>query len=50
MLLLADMIVNASKSKFFIEQIKYLEYWVTRKNGIHPAHKKIGVILNAKAP
>jgi Reverse transcriptase (RNA-dependent DNA polymerase) len=25
------MIINASKSKFFAEQIEYLGYWITRK-------------------
>jgi Reverse transcriptase (RNA-dependent DNA polymerase) len=27
----AGMRVNASKSKFFAEQIEYLGYWITRK-------------------
>ena len=30
----AGMRINASKSKFFVEQIEYLGYWITRK-GIH---------------
>jgi hypothetical protein len=32
--------VNISKSKFFAEQIKYLEYWITRQ-GIQPIHNKV---------
>jgi Reverse transcriptase (RNA-dependent DNA polymerase) len=40
--------VNASKSKFFAEQIEYLGYWVTRK-GIQPVYNKVE-ILKIKAP
>jgi hypothetical protein len=29
--------VNASKSKFFAEQIEYLGYWITQK-GIQPVY------------
>jgi Reverse transcriptase (RNA-dependent DNA polymerase) len=32
--------VNASKSKFFAEQIAYLGYWITRK-GIQPVYNKV---------
>jgi hypothetical protein len=28
----SGMRVNASKSKFFSEQIEYLDYWITRKD------------------
>jgi hypothetical protein len=45
----ADMRVNASKSKFFAEQIEYLCYWITRK-GIQPVYKKVEAILKIKAP
>jgi hypothetical protein len=45
----AGMRVNASKSKFFSEQIEYLDYWITRK-GIQPIHKKVEAILKIKAP
>jgi hypothetical protein len=43
--------VNMSKSKFFAEQIEYLEYWITRQ-GIQPIHNKVEMnsILNIKAP
>jgi RNase H-like domain found in reverse transcriptase len=41
--------VNASKSKFFAEQIEYLGYWITRK-GIQPVHNKGEAILKIKAP
>jgi len=45
----AGMRVNASKSKFFAEQIEYLGYWITRQ-GIQPVHNKIEAILKIKAP
>ena len=45
----AGMRVNASKSKFFAEQIEYLGYWITRK-GIQPVHNKVEAILKIKAP
>jgi transposase InsO family protein len=45
----AGMRVNASKSKFFTEQIEYLGYWITRK-GIQPVHNKVEAILKIKAP
>ena len=45
----AGMRVNASKSKFFAEQIEYLGYWITRQ-GIQPVHDKIEAILKIKAP
>jgi hypothetical protein len=45
----AGMRVNISKSKFFAEQIEYLEYWITRQ-GIQPIHNKVEAILNIKAP
>ncbi len=45
----AGMRVNASKSKFFSEQIEYLGYWITRK-GIQPVHNKVEAILKIKAP
>jgi Reverse transcriptase (RNA-dependent DNA polymerase) len=32
--------VNATKSKFFAEQIEYLGYWITRK-GIPPVYNKV---------
>jgi hypothetical protein len=38
-----------SKSKFFAEQIEYLEYWITRQ-GIQPMRNKVEAILNIKAP
>jgi hypothetical protein len=41
--------VNISKSKFFVEQIEYLGYWITRQ-GIQPIRKKVEAILNIKAP
>jgi Reverse transcriptase (RNA-dependent DNA polymerase) len=41
--------VNASKSKFFAEQIEYLGYWITRK-GIQPVYNKVEAILKIKAP
>jgi hypothetical protein len=43
----AGMRVNISKSKFFAEQIEYLEYWITRQ-GIQPMHNKVEAILNVK--
>jgi hypothetical protein len=45
----AGMRVNISKSKFFTEQIEYLEYWITRQ-GIQPMRNKVEAILNIKAP
>jgi Reverse transcriptase (RNA-dependent DNA polymerase) len=47
----AGMRVNASKSKFFAEQIEYLGigYWITR-HGTQPVHNKVEAILNIKAP
>jgi hypothetical protein len=45
----AGMRVNISKSKFFAEQIEYLEYWITRQ-GIQPIRNKVEAILNIKAP
>ena len=41
--------VNASKSKFFAEQIEYPDYWITRK-GIYPVQSKVEAILKIKAP
>jgi hypothetical protein len=41
--------VNASKSKFFAEQIEYLGYWIIIQ-GIQPVHDKIEAILKIKAP
>ena len=45
----AGMRVNASKSKFFAEQIEYLGYWITRQD-IKPVNNKIEAILKIKAP
>jgi Reverse transcriptase (RNA-dependent DNA polymerase) len=45
----AGMRVNASKSKFFTEQIEYLEYWITRQ-GIQPVHNNVEAILNLSPP
>jgi hypothetical protein len=47
----AGMRVKISKSKFFAEQIEYLEYWITRQ-GIQPMDKKVEInaMLNIKAP
>jgi Reverse transcriptase (RNA-dependent DNA polymerase) len=45
----AGMRINASKSKFFAEQIEYLGYWITRK-GIQPVKSKLEAILMIKAP
>jgi hypothetical protein len=47
----SGMRVNISKSKFFSEQIEYLEYWITRQ-GIQPIRNKVEMtaILNIKAP
>jgi RNase H-like domain found in reverse transcriptase/Reverse transcriptase (RNA-dependent DNA polymerase) len=45
----AGMRVNASKSKFFAEQIEYLGYWITQK-GIQPVYNKVEAILKIKAP
>jgi hypothetical protein len=36
-------------SKFFVEQIEYLGYWITRQ-GIQPSRKKAKAIFNIKAP
>jgi hypothetical protein len=43
--------VNISKSKFFVEQIEYLGYWITRQ-GIQPIRNKVEInaILNIEAP
>jgi hypothetical protein len=43
--------VNISKSKFFVEKIEYLGYWITRQ-GIQPIRNKVemNAILNIKAP
>jgi hypothetical protein len=41
--------VNASKSKFFAEQIEYQGYWITRQ-GIQPVQSKLEAIPNIKAP
>jgi Reverse transcriptase (RNA-dependent DNA polymerase)/RNase H-like domain found in reverse transcriptase len=45
----AGMRVNASKSKFFSEQIEYLGYWISRK-GIQSVQSKVDAILKIKAP
>jgi RNase H-like domain found in reverse transcriptase/Reverse transcriptase (RNA-dependent DNA polymerase) len=47
----AGMRVNASKSKFFAQQIEYLGigYWITRQ-GIHPVQSEVDSIINIKAP
>jgi len=45
----AGMKINASKSKFFSEQIEYLGYWITRK-GIQPVQSKVEAILKIRAP
>jgi RNase H-like domain found in reverse transcriptase/Reverse transcriptase (RNA-dependent DNA polymerase) len=45
----AGMRVNASKSKFFAEQIEYLGYWITRE-GIQSVYNKVEAILKIKAP
>jgi hypothetical protein len=45
----AGMRVNASKSKFFTEQIEYLGYWNTRQ-GIQPVHNKVEAILHLSPP
>jgi hypothetical protein len=39
--------VNISKSKFFVEQIKYLGYWINTQ-GINPTRTKVEAILNIK--
>jgi hypothetical protein len=43
--------VNISKSKFFVEQIEYLGYWINRQ-GIQPIRNNVEMtaILNIKAP
>jgi Reverse transcriptase (RNA-dependent DNA polymerase) len=46
---LSGMRVNASKSKFFAEQIGYLGYWITQK-GIQPVYNKVEAILKIKVP
>jgi hypothetical protein len=48
-LLTTGMRVNISKSKFFVDQIEYLGYWITRQ-GIQPIRNKVEKILNIKAP
>jgi hypothetical protein len=40
--------VNISKSKFFVEQIEYLGYWITRQ-GIQAICNKVQAILNIRA-
>jgi hypothetical protein len=47
----AGMRVNFAKSKFFAEQIEYLEYryWITKQD-IQAIHNKVEAILNIKAP
>jgi hypothetical protein len=45
----AGMRVNISKSKFFAEQIEYLEYWITRQV-IQLIRNKVEAIVNIKAP
>jgi hypothetical protein len=45
----AGMRGNISKSKFFVEQIEYLGYWITRQ-GIQPIRNKVESILNIKGP
>jgi hypothetical protein len=37
---MTGMKVNISKSKFFVEQIEYLGYWITRQ-GIQPIRNKL---------
>jgi Reverse transcriptase (RNA-dependent DNA polymerase) len=44
----AGMRVNVSKSKFFAEQIEYLNYWITRK-GIQPVYNKLEATLKINA-
>jgi hypothetical protein len=44
----AHMRVNISKYVFFVEQIEYLGYWITRK-GIQPIRNKVEAIVNIKA-
>jgi hypothetical protein len=47
----AVMRVNISKSKFFAEQIKYLDPWYcSTRQGIQPMSNKVEAILNIKAP
>jgi hypothetical protein len=47
----AGMRVNISKSKFFVEQIEYMGYWITRQGIQHIRNKvKMTAILNIKAP
>ena len=41
----AGMRVNASKSKFFAEQIEYLGYWITRQ-GIQPIHANSNLAIH----
>jgi hypothetical protein len=40
--------VNTSKSKFFVEQIEYLGYWIT-KLGIQLLSNKFKAIINIKS-
>jgi hypothetical protein len=48
---MADMRVNISKSKFFVVQIQYLRYWITRRH-IQPIRNKVelNVFLNTELP
>jgi hypothetical protein len=43
--------VNISKSKFFVEQIEYLGYWIIRQ-GIQPIRNKVEILdnINIKVP
>jgi hypothetical protein len=43
--------VNISKSKFFVEQIEYLGYWITTQ-GIQPVRNKVemNAVLSIKIP
>jgi hypothetical protein len=41
----AGMRANISKSKFFVEQIEYLGYWISRQ-GIQPMRNNVEAILN----
>jgi hypothetical protein len=43
------MSANASKSKFFTEEIEYLGYWITRK-GIQTLQGKVEAMLKIKPP
>jgi hypothetical protein len=44
----ASMRVNASKSKFYANQIEYLGYWIT-KSGIQTVQSTVEAILKIKA-